>query len=107
MLVRGRRGAASEHHPKGPGVQPALLKQRRESMRSPHLIGVLFVLAGAGLLSAAPRVRAADTGYVKLIQVDSGKALGVADDSDEAGARAVLAKDGDGKGLQWKLEKDG
>jgi galactan endo-1,6-beta-galactosidase len=76
-------------------------------MRSPHLIGVLFALAGACLLSPAPRVRAADAVYVKLIQVDSGKALGVADDSDEAGARVVLAKDGDGKGLQWKLEKDG
>ena len=38
---------------------------------------------------------------------DTGKVLAVADNSDDAGAKAVLAKDDGSKGQQWKLEKDG
>ena len=48
-----------------------------------------------------------EAGYVKLVQADTGKVLSVADDSEEAGAKAVLAKDGDSKSQQWKFEKDG
>jgi hypothetical protein len=33
--------------------------------------------------------------------------LAVADNSEEAGAKAVLAKDDGSKAQQWKLEKDG
>jgi hypothetical protein len=52
-------------------------------------------------------VAAADAKYVKLVHADTGKALAVADDSDEAGAKAVLVKEGGSQGQQWKLEKDG
>jgi Ricin-type beta-trefoil lectin domain-like len=45
--------------------------------------------------------------YVKLVHADTGKVLAVAEASDEAGAKAVLAKDDASKGQQWKLEKDG
>ena len=57
-------------------------------------------------LFAAPAV-AADAKYVKLVNANTGKVLAVADDSDEAGAKAVLAKNDGSKGQQWKLEKDG
>jgi hypothetical protein len=60
-------------------------------------------LLACGLL-AAPAVGA---DYVKLVHADTGKVLAVADDSDDAGAKAVLAKDNGSKGQQWKLEKDG
>ena len=63
------------------------------------------VVVACGLLaSPAP---AADAKYVKLVHADTVKVLAVADDSDEAGAKAVLAKDTGAKGQQWKLEKDG
>jgi hypothetical protein len=55
---------------------------------------------------AAPAA-AADAKYVKLVNADTGKVLSVADDSDDAGARAVLAKDEKGESRQWQLEKDG
>jgi len=52
--------------------------------------------------------RADDAKYVRLVHVDTGKVLAVADDSDEAGAQAVLAKeDPKNEAQQWKLEKDG
>ena len=45
---------------------------------------------------------------VKIVHVDSGKVLGVADDSEEPAAKCVLAKDEDGKpARQWKAVKDG
>jgi hypothetical protein len=63
------------------------------------------VIVACGLL-AGPAA-AADAKYVKLVNVNTGKVLAVADNSDEAGAKAVLAKDDGSKGQQWKLEKDG
>jgi hypothetical protein len=45
--------------------------------------------------------------YVKLVHADSSKVLAVADNSDEAGAKAVVAKDDGSKGQQWKFVKDG
>ena len=63
--------------------------------------------AGACALLVAPAADAADAKYVKLVHAETGKVLAVADDSDEAGARAVLAKDEKGEARQWKLEKDG
>ena len=45
--------------------------------------------------------------YVKLVHADTGKVLAVADNSDDAGAKAVIAKDDGSKGQQWKFEKDG
>ncbi|HZY83984.1 MAG TPA: RICIN domain-containing protein [Gemmataceae bacterium] len=61
----------------------------------------------ACVLFAAPAAAAADAKYVKLVHADTGKVLAVAESSDEAGAKAVLAKDDGSKGQQWKLEKDG
>jgi hypothetical protein len=63
------------------------------------------VVVTCGLL-AAPAV-AAEAKYVKLVHADSGKVLALSDNSDDAGAKAVLAKDDGSKGQQWKLEKDG
>jgi hypothetical protein len=45
--------------------------------------------------------------YVKLVHEDTGKVLAVANNSDEAEAKAVLAKDDGSKAQQWKFEKDG
>jgi Ricin-type beta-trefoil lectin domain-like len=50
---------------------------------------------------------AADAKVVKIVHVETGKYLAVEDNSDEAAAKTVLAKDGDGEGLQWTVEKDG
>jgi hypothetical protein len=63
------------------------------------------VVVVCGLLAA--RAPADEAKYVKLVHADTGKVLSVADDSEEAGAKAVLAKDGDSKSQQWKFEKDG
>jgi hypothetical protein len=57
-----------------------------------------------GLFAASA---AADAKYVKLVHPDTGKVLAVADNSDEAGAKAVLAKDDGSKVQQWTFEKDG
>ncbi|QJW94201.1 RICIN domain-containing protein [Frigoriglobus tundricola] len=65
-----------------------------------------LVALAACALASAPAL--ADDTFVRLVNVDTGKVLAVKDDSDEAGARAVLAKpDADNKAQQWKLEKDG
>jgi hypothetical protein len=66
-----------------------------------------LAVAGACVLFTTAVVGAAEPKYVKLVHVDTGKVLAVAEDSDEAGARAVLAKDEAGEARQWKLEKDG
>lgn len=67
-------------------------------------------LLAAALLSAlaAGPAAAEDAKYVKIVHVETGKVLGVVDNSDEPSARIVLAKD-DAKeeALQWKIEKDG
>ena len=63
------------------------------------------VLVACGLL-AVPAI-AADAKYVKVVQADTGKVLAVTDNSDESGAKAVVAKDDGSKGQQWKFEKDG
>ena len=69
------------------------------------MLRMILACAACGLL--ARPAAAADAKYVKLVNVNTGKVLAVADNSDEAGAKAVLAKDDGGKGQQWKLEKDG
>ena len=66
---------------------------------------MILACVACGLL-AGPAA-AADAKSVKLVHADTGKVLAVADNSDEAGAKAVLAKDDGSKGQQWKLEKDG
>jgi hypothetical protein len=64
---------------------------------------LLAVVAGAALASPVP----AQEKYVKIVQADTGKVLTVADDSDEAGARTVVARDSDSKAQQWRFVKDG
>jgi thiol-disulfide isomerase/thioredoxin len=44
---------------------------------------------------------------VKLVHVQTGKVLAVADNSDQSGALTVLARDVGSKAQQWKFEKDG
>ena len=67
-----------------------------------------LAVIGVFVLSLAFRGAAEDARYVKLVHVETGKVLGVAGDSEDAEAKAVLAKDEAGKeARQWKLEKDG
>jgi hypothetical protein len=69
------------------------------------MIRSLLALVAAGTLVAA--AGAEDAKPVKIVHVTTGKVLAVADDSAEAGARAVLAKDDNSDGQQWTFEKDG
>jgi len=67
-----------------------------------------FALVCTFALSIAFRASAEDAKYVKLVHVETGKVLGVADDSEDNEAKAALMKDEPGKfARQWKLEKDG
>ncbi len=76
---------------------------------SKWLLGVAAVLAAVVVSPAEDKKddKKADP-VVKIVHVESGKVLGVADDSEEAAAKCVLAKDEDGKpARQWKVVKDG
>lgn len=65
----------------------------------------ICAVVACGLFVA--QAAADDAKYVKLVHVKTGKVLAVADNSDEAGAKAVLAKDDGSKAQQWTFEKDG
>jgi len=67
----------------------------------------LVATAVAVLWFLQPARAADDAKYVKLVHVETAKVLGVADDSEDAGGKAVLAKDESNPARQWKLEKDG
>ena len=69
---------------------------------SKTIAAVAFACGLVGAIAAAD-----DKKYVKLVHADTGKVLAIADNSDDAGAKAVLSKDDGSKGQQWKLEKDG
>lgn len=58
------------------------------------------------MLALAVPVRANDEKFVKITLGD-GRALSVADDSEDAGAQVVVAKDGDSQAQQWKIVEDG
>jgi hypothetical protein len=60
-------------------------------------------LVACGLLA----LPAAGADYVRVVHADTGKVLAVAEDSEEGGAKVVLAKEDKSRGQQWKLEKDG
>ena len=67
-----------------------------------------MALVGAFVMSVSLSASAADEAkFVKLVHVPTGKVLALVDDSEEAGARAALAKDEAKPERQWKLEKDG
>jgi thiol-disulfide isomerase/thioredoxin len=64
----------------------------------------------AAVVIREPSVAPADaesSKYVKLVHALTGKVLAVADNSDEAGVQAVLAKDDGSEAQQWTFEKDG
>jgi hypothetical protein len=67
-------------------------------------IPMLIALCGLLIMPAA---RAADEKWVKLVHVDTSKVLSIADNADDGGAHAVLAKDENSKSQQWNLVKDG
>ena len=48
-----------------------------------------------------------ETKCVKLVNVDSGKILGLEGDSEEDSAQAAGVKDAANPARQWKIEKDG
>lgn len=61
----------------------------------------------ASLAFSAPVFADDDAKVVRLVNVETGKVLAVTDDSEEAGARTVLAKaDPSNKAQQWEVKKD-
>jgi hypothetical protein len=64
-------------------------------------------ITAAVLLSLTFAAAAQDAKYVKIVNVETGKVLALTDDSEDAGARATLAKDEANQARQWKIEKDG
>jgi hypothetical protein len=65
---------------------------------------ILAVVIACGLFASPAAADSAK--YVKLVHKDTGKVLAVANNSDEAEAKTVLAKDDGSKAQQWKFEKD-
>jgi hypothetical protein len=64
-----------------------------------------LLIATAALLAGA--AAADEPKYVKLVQAGTDKVLAVADNSEEAGARVVAAKDDGGEAQQWRVVGDG
>ncbi|QVL33611.1 RICIN domain-containing protein [Telmatocola sphagniphila] len=60
----------------------------------------LFALLGS-------QAKAADEKYFKIVHAETKKVLALTDNSEEAGARCVLAKDDGSEAQQWSLVKDG
>src|SRR5438067_2486626 len=79
------------------GERTTLLTGRAPPGRSIMSRGIPTVVASCALtcLALAARPAAADEAdkYFKLVHADTGKVLAIEDSSEEAGARAVLAKD--------------
>jgi len=69
---------------------------------------MLRSIAALAVCAAVSAPAMAEDKFVRIVNVDTGKVLGVKDDSEEGGARAVVAKlDEANKAQQWTLEKDG
>jgi hypothetical protein len=67
-----------------------------------------LTVIGVFVLSLALGAVAEDAKPVKIVHVETGKVLAVADDSSDAGAKVVVAKDdAKNEAQQWRLEKDG
>jgi hypothetical protein len=67
-----------------------------------------FALCGFVVVADDKKEEKTAEPVVKIVHVDSGKVLGVADDSDEAESKCVLAKDQNGnESRQWRVVKDG
>lgn len=65
-----------------------------------------MILTLLAAFTATALSRADDEKFVKIVLAD-GKVLAVADDSEEAEAQVVVAKDGDSEAQQWKVVEDG
>jgi hypothetical protein len=65
------------------------------------------MLCAVFVAAAVAATATAQDKFVKIVQADTGKVLAVAEDSDDAGARAIVARTGDSKAQQWQLVKDG
>lgn len=64
------------------------------------LLGICACLAAVPAWAQNPM-------FVKLVHVSTGKALSVADESDDDGAAITLAKESDSRAQQWQMQKDG
>jgi len=71
------------------------------------MIRCLSSIVGSCVLLTASSVSALEIQYVKLVHVQTGKVLSVADESFEAGAQIALAAESDSRAQQWQLQKDG
>jgi hypothetical protein len=67
----------------------------------------LLSLAAVFSLTFAFTAAADDAKYVKIVNVSTGKVLALTDDSEDAGARAILSKDETNQARQWQPVKDG
>src|SRR5207249_2071533 len=70
-------------------------------------VGQEIVRRGKKIIPKEKQADASKYTYVKLVHVDTGKVLAIADDSDDTGANAVLAKDDGSKAHQWRFVKQG
>jgi hypothetical protein len=66
-----------------------------------------LVVIATVALSLTLAAAAEEAKYVKLVHVNTGRVLGVTDDSEDNEARAVIVKDEVNKARQWQLVKDG
>ncbi len=67
----------------------------------------IMLAAIACAAMASPASARDDDKFFRLVQPGTGKVLSIAEDSEEAGAQAVVAKpDSKNLGQQWKLDKD-
>ncbi|MBY0455739.1 MAG: RICIN domain-containing protein, partial [Gemmataceae bacterium] len=68
---------------------------------------MLRLICAAAVAALFATSATAQEKFVRIVHVETGKVLAVADDSDEAGARTVLAKlDEKNKAQQWEVKKD-
>jgi hypothetical protein len=98
---------------------PAPVKTPPAATGSPNPGGAAVAQALDAVKAATAQLRAAsarmqsgadkpaDGRFVKLVHVETGKALGIAGDSDEDSAQAELAQDEPNDTRIWKIEKDG
>src|SRR5438045_1674309 len=88
---RRARSSASRPGPRSDGTDADPSQQSLSPKEARMWKSIVSLVALCGLLATPSR--AEDAKWVKLIHADTGKVLAVADNSDDAGAHAVLAKD--------------
>jgi Ricin-type beta-trefoil lectin domain-like/Beta-lactamase len=65
------------------------------------------ILKGNKIMAKEKQADASKYVYVKLVHADTSKILAIADNSDDPGANAVLAKDDGSIAHHWRFEKQG